>query len=63
MSEEFVRDQLFLPLRTTKVTGLGVGLYRVKSLIDALGGRIRVESRQSQGTTFWVDLPAEGNRR
>ena len=61
MSDEFVRDHLFLPRRTTKATGLGVGLYQVRSLVDALGGRIRVESRPGLGTTFWVDLPAERN--
>ena len=63
MSEEFVRDSLFVPLRTTKPKGLGIGLYQVKSIVEALGGRIRVESRPGQGTTFWVDLPASGNRR
>jgi signal transduction histidine kinase len=59
MSGAFVEDELFVPLRTTKATGLGVGLYQVKSLVDSVGGRIRVESRPGQGTTFWVDLPAE----
>lgn len=63
MSEEFVRDSLFVPLRTTKPKGLGIGLYQVKSVVEALGGRIRVQSRPGQGTTFWVDLPASGNRR
>jgi hypothetical protein len=63
MSVEFVRDQLFVPLRTTKASGLGIGLYQVKSLLDALGGRIRVESIPGRGTTFWVELPAESERR
>jgi len=63
MSEEFVRDSLFVPLRTTKPKGLGIGLYQVKSIVEALGGRIRDESWPDQGTTFWVDLPASGNRR
>ena len=63
MSEEFVRDPLFVPLRTTKPKGLGIGLYQVKSIVEALGGRVRVESRPGLGTTFWVDLPASENRR
>ena len=63
MSEEFVRTALFVPLRTTKPKGLGIGLYQVKSIVEALGGRIRVESRPGLGTTFWVDLPASENRR
>jgi signal transduction histidine kinase len=63
MPDEFVRTALFVPLRTTKPTGLGIGLYQVKTIVDALGGRIRVESRPGRGTTFWVDLPASENRR
>ena len=63
MSAEFVRDQLFVPLRTTKSSGLGVGLYHVKTVVDAVGGRIRVESRPGGGTTFWIDLPAASDGR
>ena len=36
----------------THVEGLGVGLYTVKSIVRALGGRIRVNSRPNTGTTF-----------
>jgi hypothetical protein len=58
MSEAFIRDSLFVPFRTTKSQGLGVGLFQVKTIIDGAGGRIRVESREGIGTTFSVDLPA-----
>ena len=58
-----VREQLFVPLRTTKAHGLGVGLYQVKTVVAAVGGRIRVESRPGGGSTFWVDLPAEVDGR
>jgi len=60
MSDEFVRYELFAPFRSTKTNGLGVGLYQVKSIVEALGGAVRVESRQGMGTTFWVELPADG---
>lgn len=40
-----------------EVPGSGVGLYIVKSIIEALGGRITVDSVIEKGTTFAVWLP------
>lgn len=37
--------------------GSGIGLATVKSLIDALGGTIKVESPPGQGATFTFSLP------
>ncbi len=62
MSEPFVRESLFVPFRTTKSQGLGVGLFQVKTVIDNVGGKISVESREGVGTTFTVDLPAADHR-
>jgi putative PEP-CTERM system histidine kinase len=58
MSEAFIRESLFVPFRTTKKQGLGVGLFQVKTIVDGVGGSIRVESREGSGTTFCVNLPA-----
>ncbi len=58
MSEEFIRESLFRPFRTTKKKGLGIGLYHSKAIVEAHGGRVEVESKPSEGSTFRVLLPA-----
>jgi signal transduction histidine kinase len=37
--------------------GLGLGLYIVRTIVDALGGTIQVESAPRTKTTFVVDVP------
>ena len=37
--------------------GLGLGLYITRSIVEAMGGSIRVESRPGEGSTFTVELP------
>ena len=39
-----------------EIPGSGIGLYIVKSIVEALGGTIQVESVVDQGTTFIVSL-------
>ena len=39
--------------------GLGLGLYIVRSILDAFGGAISVESEVDRGSTFIVDLPLD----
>jgi len=39
--------------------GTGLGLALVQKLVQKYSGRIRVESRQNEGTTFEVFLPAD----
>ena len=39
--------------------GSGIGLYAAKGLIEAMGGRIRLESAPGRGTAAIVTLPAE----
>jgi two-component system sensor histidine kinase HydH len=53
-------DQLaniFDPYYTTKSTGTGLGLAIVHNIVEAMAGKIRVESRPGEGTRFWVTLP------
>jgi putative PEP-CTERM system histidine kinase len=58
MSQEFMRDNMFRPFRTTKKKGLGIGLYQCKQIVEAHGGRIGVSSKVGEGAVFTVQLPA-----
>jgi putative PEP-CTERM system histidine kinase len=57
MDGEFVRNQLFQPFASTKAGGFGIGAFEARSLIAAMGGRLSVDSRSRQGTTFTIQLP------
>jgi signal transduction histidine kinase len=45
--------------KTRYITGTGLGLPIVKGLVEAMGGRISVESEPDEGTTFTVLLPVD----
>jgi two-component system CheB/CheR fusion protein len=41
------------------VEGQGIGLYLVKKIVDAAGGKVMIESEPGKGTTFKIFLLAE----
>jgi len=45
---------------TMESQGSGLGLYLVKVMCDAFGGKILFESKPGEGTTFHVWLPKHG---
>lgn len=53
-----VLTKIFDPFFTTKLSGHGLGLSTVRSIVQKHGGRIEVESKEHEGTTFYVYLPA-----
>ncbi len=57
MTPEFVHTHLFQPFRSTKSSGLGIGMFQCRKIVEAHGGRIEVETRPGAGTSFTVSLP------
>ena len=57
MSQEFIAQQLFRPLQTTKGKGFGIGAYQAKEVVRDLGGNIDVHSKVGEGTTVSLSLP------
>ncbi len=54
-----VMKRIFEPFFTTKKggEGTGLGLAIAEQVVEEHGGKIKVESKEGSGTTFWVELP------
>lgn len=50
-------EKIFDPYFTTRAKGTGLGLSIVHRIVENLKGEIRVESRSSKGTVFYIILP------
>ncbi len=59
MPSEYMETALFKPFRTTKKTGMGIGLYQSKSIVEAHHGVIEVESSPGKGSLFRILLPVD----
>ena len=57
MTQQFINEELFRPLKTTKQGGFGIGSYQVRELMRDLGGDVTVESTVGQGTRVTLSMP------
>ena len=57
MSADFVRDGLFRPFVSSKPSGFGLGAFEARQLVEAMGGRLLVTSREGEGSRFRIALP------
>jgi len=56
MSASFIRDRLFRPFTSTKSGGFGIGAFEARQVIQAMGGKLDVVSREGEGTRFTIAL-------
>ncbi len=62
MNEDFLK-RIFLPFErelnstTEKIEGTGLGMSIVKNLVDSMGGDIKVESKEGEGSVFTLHIP------
>jgi PAS domain S-box-containing protein len=63
--QQHIFERFYRANNSTKIdtNGTGLGLYLVKLLVDAFGGKIRLKSTEGSGTTFFVYIPLEGMRK
>ena len=50
-------EKIFSPFYSKKEEGMGLGLAYVNKIMEIHNGRIEVESKKGQGTTFTLKLP------
>jgi putative PEP-CTERM system histidine kinase len=57
MDEAFIRNELFMPFRSTKSGGYGIGAFQTRELVRMAGGDLEVISEKGFGTTMRITLP------
>jgi two-component system, NtrC family, nitrogen regulation sensor histidine kinase NtrY len=52
-----IQSKIFTPNFTTKTSGTGLGLAMCKGIVEQAGGHIWFQTKEGEGTTFFVQLP------
>lgn len=55
--QPLVFDRFYRAVHRKKAEGIGLGLYITRLIVEAHGGRIWVESKEGEGSTFAIALP------
>jgi PAS domain S-box-containing protein len=55
--QERIFERFERAISKSEISGLGLGLYIVKEIIERHGGSVRIESTPGQGSSFIVKLP------
>jgi two-component system NtrC family sensor kinase len=58
---EQIKQKIFQPFFTTKPTGqgTGLGLSLAFDIVKSHGGQIRIDTKEGEGSTFYIELPAK----
>lgn len=56
------KEKILTPFFTSKPSGMGMGLSICRSILEAHGGMIRFDSKLEVGTTFYFNLPLNGEK-
>jgi signal transduction histidine kinase len=57
---ESIQDKIFQPFFTTKEEGTGLGLSIAARIVEEHQGRLDIQSKEGQGSTFIITLPIKG---
>jgi signal transduction histidine kinase len=52
-------ETIFEPFYTTKATGMGMGLFVSRSIVESHGGRLRAENDPEGGAVFSFTVPMD----
>jgi signal transduction histidine kinase len=56
-----IKSKILEPFFTTKEEGTGLGLSIATRIVEEHGGRLNIESKEGNGTTFIITLPIKGS--
>lgn len=59
--EEDKAERIFEPFISGKGNGMGVGLYLVRKIVEAHGGKVYFRKRPEGGSSFTIELPGGHN--